>query len=163
VSPADATFVVDTVRSWLAYLGSSAEVALSLQGLKDHVERNGLSVSDGREAEILVGDYFRGTSPAIEAKADGANRMRPDLVLAFGGETVVVEIKLVRQIVRDLESWIADAARQALRYAEANNITRAAVVIFVRSTPPEAYRTVRVRDGAVVVVVIEAPAPRGNP
>jgi hypothetical protein len=89
--------------------------------------------------------------------------MRPDLVLAFGGETVVVEIKLVRQIVRDLESWIADAARQALRYAEANNITRAAVVIFVRSTPPEAYRTVRVRDGAVVVVVIEAPAPRGNP
>lgn len=163
VSSADAAFVVDTVRNWLAYLGSSAEVALSLQALKDHVEGHGFSVSDGRQAEMLVGDYFGDTSALLGAKDDSASRMRPDLVLAFGGETVVVEIKLVKSTVRDLESWIAEAASQALRYANANNITRAAVVIFVRSKPPEAYRTVRVRGGAVVVVVIEAPAPHGNP
>jgi len=163
VSTEDATFVLDTVRKWLAYLGSSAEVALALQGLKDHVERRGLSVSDGREAEMLVADYFRGTSPQIDAERLGAPGLRPDLVLAFGGETVVVEIKLVRSSVRDLEAWIADAVKQALKFAHASDITRAAVVIFVRGTPPEAYRTVRVRDGAVAVVVIEAPDRHGNP
>ena len=43
VSQAEAAFVLATVRSWLAYLGSTAEVALALDGLKTYIESAGHS------------------------------------------------------------------------------------------------------------------------
>ena len=161
VSHADAAFVVETVRKWLGYLGSSADVALALQGLKDHIERTGMAIPDARTAAWIVADYFRGAAAIVRMEVDSGTR-RPDLVLKFGDETVVVEVKVVPAAVTRLEPWIAGAAEQVASYAQVSGMARAAVVLFARRTPTEAYRTVRVRDASISIVVIEAPSEHGK-
>lgn len=156
VSADQAAFVLETVRAWLAHLGSSADVALALQRLKDYVEATSPTITDGLAAEALVRDYFTGTSPAIAAERGPRGRKRPDLILAFGDQTVVIEVKVASGSAADLEGWIEGAVAQAAEYADAAGISRAAAIIFTRTGPPEAFRTVRVTERGVSVVVIHA-------
>jgi hypothetical protein len=157
VSRDEATFVLATVRAWLGYLGSTAEVAVALDGLKDWVEAESVFIPNGRAAVELVDHYFSGTSAARVRDAAAGSVGRADLVLSFGPETVVVEVKVVPRGEANLEPWIHQAAIQVGEYARALGGTRGAAVLFVRDTPPEAYATARfVGDPAVTVIVIQA-------
>ena len=94
--PSRSRFVLATVRSWLAYLGSTAEVALALDGLKTYIESAGILIANEAAAERVVHQYFERTSPAVVAQPRIADGRKADLLLDYGDETVVVEIKLVR-------------------------------------------------------------------
>ena len=159
LSHEDAAFVLATVRVWLAYLGSSAEVTLALQGLRNQVESGRLRVVDTRSATAAVRDYFGSTSASVTADAapSGPDR-RVDVLLRYDACTVVVEVKVIPAAARDLEAWISAAVTQVVDYVGAIQSSRGAVAIFSRGPVPEAYRGVRIRaDGLVSVVVIRVP------
>lgn len=97
VSTNEARFVIDTVYSWLAYLGSTVELEASLVGLKEHIEQNNIKVENGRSAVRIIEAYFKQTK-AVEAYAEyqielGKIPRRADLIMKFGPHLVLVETK----------------------------------------------------------------------
>lgn len=159
VSHEDAAFVLETVREWLAYLGSTAEVTLALQGLRGQVESGRLHVVDTRSAIAAVQRYFSATpaSVTLDAAPLGPSR-RVDVLLRYDAYTVVVEVKIIPPAAGDLEAWISAAVGQVVDYVAVTESSRGAVVIFSQGPVPEAYRGVRIRaDGLVSVVVIRVP------
>jgi hypothetical protein len=171
VTHEDAEFVLRTVYDWLEYLGSTAEVALALDGLKRFVERTRLVVRDSVMAVELVRSYFEKTRAATvsteEATLSGVDQViRADLVLRFGSQTVLVETKMlpITSEDRDLSALVQHAVAQVSIQIRAHNISRGAVILFVREAPPESFATVRnLDDGHVSVVVIDGSGQGNDP
>ena len=61
VSETEARFVIDTVYDWLAYLGSTLELELSLLRLKEYVEQKQIPVDTYVSALALIEGYFSGS------------------------------------------------------------------------------------------------------
>jgi len=81
VSPEDARFVVKTVYDWLAFLGGTAEVELSLMSFKKYIESAKIRIEREEEAINLVQQYFSLAKAAVttnEVSLPGLNDTRVD-------------------------------------------------------------------------------------
>ena len=76
------------------------------------------------------------------------------MLLDYGSQTVIVEVKMIRQGVRDLESWVEAAAEQVASYVRAIGASRGAVVVFSPFRPTQAYSTVRLNAVTEIVAVV---------
>ncbi|MCX6998781.1 MAG: hypothetical protein NT106_00545 [Candidatus Sumerlaeota bacterium] len=157
VSSDEAQFVLGTVHKWLAYLGSTAEVSLALYELKKFVESAKRPIPNEAAAVNIVRDYFIRTQAAITAQEQDLGRhQRADLVLAFGANRVVIEVKMVRGGRYNVLARIGIAIQQVAGYVQQAQFTRGVLVIFSTVEPPEPYSTVHtVENGLVSVVVIK--------
>ena len=94
----------------------------------------GILIANEAAAERVVHEYFERTSPAVVAQPRIADGRKADLLLDYGDETVVVEIKLVRNADRDLEGWISQAVAQVSEYVRVLGASRGAVVLFFENS-----------------------------
>lgn len=156
VTREEARTVVETVKEWLSVIGSTADVDLSLLGLKKYVERRKIPVPDEASAVHLVERYFAKTrAAAAEHELAVAPQSRVDLVLRFGSRRVLVEVKYLRDGVTELDKQIDRAVATAKKHAQPTGDARTAVVVFSDTELPRRFRDVERRaDGAVSVVVI---------
>lgn len=158
VSREEAIFVLETVRRWLAHLGSTASVEIALDGLKRYVESHRLQVGKGNEAERVVFDYFGRTRPATAARQMSSPKAKYDLVLRFGEELVAVEVKRTPRRLGDLENFLLSAARQVTEAIRGEKFSRGAVICFSPMMPTEAFQKVRtLENGVISLVVIRVP------
>ncbi len=158
VSRDEAAFTLETVRRWLAYLGSTASVETALAGLKRYVESQNIPVGRGHQAERLVFSYFEQTEPATAAREMLSPRSRYDLQLRFGEEVVAFEIKRTPAKRIDLELYCLQTARQVAMAVHEEGLSRGAVVCFTAGEITEAYSRVRTLEkGVISLVVIKAP------
>ena len=158
VTPAEATKVLETVRDWLAYLASSAELDAALGQFKREVEAGHIRVSDGRSASEAIGRYFSTSSPAhVALEQDVGRGVRADVVLRFGPRLAVIETKFLRH-ARTL-SRIDEGVKQLESLMSQAGADRGALVVF----SPEAIRPgeshlVSMSSGKVSVVSIQVPS-----
>jgi hypothetical protein len=157
VSRDEARFVVRTVYDWLAFLGSTVEVELALQGLEMFVETSGVHIDHEVDASNVVRDYFKRTKAASlqgQPTLKGPQVMRPDLMLEFGNYKVLVEVKFSDRL--NLLELINRSVQQTLSYLRHSEVARGAVIIFHTGKVPEPYRQVQtLEDGKVSLVVIQ--------
>jgi hypothetical protein len=166
ISRDEAEFVLDTVRKWLAYLGSTVEVSLALDSLKRFIESSRLPISSGSAGIRIVHEYFERSGPAIDkdlepilqqvrSDRDKFNtQRRPDLVLTFGSHKVVVEVKIVQTRMPEQYNQIQQAMYQVINYVRQAQFTRGALVIFSPYEPPEPFKTVFTDEDGIVSGVI---------
>jgi hypothetical protein len=153
VSYAEARQVVDTVYDWLAYLGSTAEVDLALLDFKRQVESGAIIVPNERAAAKQVANFFAQTrAAATDLGPAWAGNLRPDVILRFGGNTVIVEVKIVKS--QDLQSVINDGIHQVSRYLEVDPRYRAGLILLSRSRIPEAFPALTVHDEGRISIVL---------
>lgn len=160
VSLNDATFVLETVRAWLAYLGSTGDVALALDGLKAHIESRRDFVASEQSVLTAVRDYFRLSRVATPA-ATLPPHLSGDFVLKFGERNVVVDVKLV-PAMRDFERRIREIVEHTAVRLQGTAVMlegvshhRYALVILTPASVPEAYEHVRhFEAGSISVVAI---------
>lgn len=100
VTEIEAHRVYNIVRDWLSYLGSNAEVDLSLLGLKEHLESVNLSDITERTAVELIKKYYDKTSPYSTNLLEDAmiKGYRADLILDYGKYKTLFEIKLSKHL-----------------------------------------------------------------
>ena len=155
-------FVIDTVYTWLAYLGSTIELEVALLQLKAYVEdkedkEKPVLIDNERDATSMIVNYF-GKSKAATAFQElamehGSQTLRADAVLTFGSYIVVVETKFRVDPVDN--SYIELVAEQAQRLIHFVKATQAAVVIFQKSELPLGFdKVLKHREGSVYIVVI---------
>jgi hypothetical protein len=157
VSSKEARFVLRTVYDWLSYLKSTGELEMALLNLKREIEQAGVPVNSQKAAVDLIRAYFsRALQTPPEPEPRGAGGMRPDLVLAFGQEKVVVEAKFARGGYLQFRSMLSEAVEQVERMLTVTGAKRGAVVLFLRGELPASFETVKTLDnGRVSLVGIE--------
>jgi hypothetical protein len=136
VTRADASLVMETVREWLSYLGSTVELERMLLELKAWVEKQrGLSIPTEAHAIQLATRYFHQLTQAMvvldldHIVATGS--LRSDMILDFDPRKVLVETKLVKE-GRNLRDVIDDAVRQVDQMRKAARIQQACVIVFIK-------------------------------
>ena len=145
VAQSDARFVIDTVYNWLAYLGTTVELGLSLLKLKEYVEANRIPVPNSSVGARLIKDYF-GRTGAMDYQAQTLISgpeypVRPDIVLTLGRLTTLIEAKLSEP--RQLKSTVEKAKQQLAKYLQVSDFTQGANVIFHEGKVPEKFQTVQ--------------------
>jgi hypothetical protein len=154
-----AVFVLSTVRQWMAFVGSTAELTVTLDGLRRYVETARVPIRDGRDASAVVRRYFAKSPRDMVVWAEQRiNDLMIDFVLRFAEQRVAVEVKFLQRATESGERAIRDVAESFATNVRRAEFTRGALVVFMRAEPPEAYRVARVvEDGDVSIVVIHAP------
>jgi hypothetical protein len=155
ITRAEAREAIGMVKDWLAFLGSTAEVDLSLLGLKKFLENSTISIANEHEAIELVQRYYEKTSPAVGVEQEKvlANH-RADMVLSYDTYNTLIEVKFSR--LSNLRRSIEQANSMA---AEANMIPgrngyRPVVIFFTEEPLPVTYKTIqKVKNGVSVVVI----------
>ncbi len=161
VSAADVELVMNTVREWLSYLGSTVELEAVLLALKQWVEQSGKpSIENGLQATQLVVQYFQQTAAAkaaVEVAIDvRGRRQRADVILDFGPRKVLVETKFAR-FTQNVRSVIREGIDQADEMRVAAGISQACVIAFLRKRPEWLSDSVeRHRGGQILSIAIEA-------
>lgn len=155
VSEAEARHVVDTVYSWLSYLGKTAGLELELFKFKKYIESNNIQVGSMEKSVELISDYF-GRSMAAQAATNiiigvGARRFEADVVLKFGEELAVVETKRLQEFNPEIVEHAKKQVQSlAFDYLSANPRSKgvykrihSVVIVFVDEKIPEGYDAVR--------------------
>lgn len=152
-------FVLATVRRWMAFIGSTAELTVTLDGLRRYVETAHVAVRDPQDAEAVVQRYFaKAPRDMIVMRAVLDQGYEFDFILQFSDQRVPVEVKLLLRSTDDAELRIRRFTVGLASIVRSGQFSRGALVVFTRSVPPEAYRVARVvEDGDVSVVVIHVP------
>lgn len=159
VTQNEAGFVIDTVRKWIAYLGSTIELELALLDLKKYIESKPVSINTELDAISLIKDYFGKSNAAVKIESEvglriGKSHLRADLMLQFGSHQIVVETKFSRN--RSTQSIVHQGTAQVLSYLKAFGATQAALIIFQKGEIQAGFETVqKLDDGNVYVVVIK--------
>lgn len=156
VTQQKAVFVLTTVRRWMAFIGSTAELTVTLDGLRRYVETAHVAIRDGREAAAVVQRYFAKAPRDMVVQSDALDHgHRLDFILQFSDQRVAVEVKVLRDEAGGAEATIREATQAFAATVRRGEFARGAFVAFLRAEPPEAYRVARVvDDGDVSVVVI---------
>lgn len=143
----------------MVFIGSTAELTVTLDGLRRYVETARVPIRDGRDASAVVRRYFSKSPRGMVVWAEQrVNDIGLDFVLHFGEQRVAVEVKLLQRVAEAGEPAIRDVAESFAGTIRRAEFTRGALVVFSRAQPPEAYRTARVvEDGDVSIVVIHSP------
>jgi len=160
VSEKEAREVLRTVYDWLAYLGSTAEVDLALLGFKRFVENERPPIPNERAAEVLISQYFgrtKAASSVVEQRLPSG--LIADVILTFGQNSVVLEIKLIDS--DDLTPHGERAVSQIARSLEELPDYRAGVILLNRKGYPPDHPAIAHRaDGRITVAFISiGPAP----
>lgn len=155
ITRAEAREAVGMVKDWLAFLGSTAEVDLSLLGLKKFLENNTVSIVNEREAIELVQRYYEKTSPAvgIEQEKVLATR-RADMVLSYDTYNTLIEVKFssLRNLRRSIEQ-VNSMANEA-NMIPGRNGYRPVIIFFTEESLPATYKTIqKVKNGISLVVI----------
>ena len=179
VSEDDAKFVIDTVHSWLAYLGRTVNLELALMQFRRYVEDNNISIKSEKDANQLIIDYF-GRTQAAQAEAEvpisigNDFSFRADVILKFGDTRVVIEHKIWRSsqfAEYDLSNPTIHANSSGfdinnpiyqvvsmISATESTNtpIAQGAVIIFQSEEIPERFNLVqKLLDGKVYLLIIK--------
>jgi hypothetical protein len=145
VSPKDARSVIDTVYKWLAYLGSTVELKLTLIGLKRYIEENAVKITSEQEGISIITDYFGKTKAAVSSQevgiSSGSKKPSIDLILKFGSFTTLVETKFFPKEV-SVRQRLFDVVEQIQRYLAVTGITQSAAVIFHKGDVQEEFQKV---------------------
>jgi hypothetical protein len=156
--------VIQTVREWISYLGSTIELDTALLKLKHWVESgNALRISSEADANRVVSDFFKSHSAAEldyqVAAHKGRSKLKADLILDFGPTKVIVETAFVKH--RRHRASILDSTQQhANRLRKATGIRRACVIVFEVNPMFQLPELVeRTHDGQIYTVVINAKPP----
>lgn len=156
VTKLNARFVVETVYAWLAYLGSTAEVELSILGLKKFVEREKLKITNEREAASLVGEYFKSTKAAAmefeKSHQFGGINEKVDSILRFGNHTILIETKFLSSI-QNFETVYKGIIEETKSYLDIAQITRGAIILFCKDHLNELFNTVKTVEGGRISIV----------
>lgn len=154
ITRAEARETVSMVKDWLAFLGSTAEVDLSLLGLKKYLENN-VSIADEQEAIRIVQRYYEKTIPNVDIEQEKLlEEYKADVVLSFDTYNTLIEVKLSR--ISMIKMSVEQVSRMA---ATANtipgrNIYRPVVIFFTEDPVPEQYKTIQKSSHGVSLVVI---------
>jgi hypothetical protein len=159
VTYAKAVFVLTTVRRWMAFIGSTAELTVTLDGLRRYVEAAHVAVRDERDAASVVQRYFAKAPRGMVVVREALDHDQiSDFILQFSDQRVAVEVKVIGRTAEDAEVSIREFTEGFARTVRSRHFSRGALVVFTRSVPPEAYRVARVvEDGDVSIVVIHVP------
>jgi hypothetical protein len=159
VTKKDASFVIQTVYDWLSFLGSTAEVDLSLYSLKNYIEKKNITPSSEKEAVNLVAKFYRETKAA---SSDNETTklpivVRPDLILHFGKYKILIETKLLKGSIESVERNKSTYLYQVNELLSKTMIERAALIIFCKGNLPEVYNKIQLySDGKIKVIYIQA-------
>jgi hypothetical protein len=158
VDKSDARFVIDTVYAWLSYLGSTVEVEVALMGLKRFIVESGITVSKEADAISLIERFFGETKAALSSKEVklvlGNRNLRADLILKFGQNTVLIEVKFVPSAT---ESLVLSAVQQTHNYMVASSVEQGVVIIFQKETPQFGFENVvKYNEGKIYVLIVQA-------
>lgn len=156
VEKSEARFVIDTVYSWLSYLGSTVEVEVALMGLKRFVAENNIVVSDERSGISIIEKYFGETKAALTStevnSVFGDRKLIADLILKFGEYTVLMEIKFFEGSTEDT---IQSAVEQTNKYLNAFKIKQGVIIIFQKVKPQLGFKNVvKYNNGKIYVLII---------
>lgn len=160
VSRENAAFAIKTVESWLAFLGSTAQIEVALWMIKHYFERREpySEVPSRSDLVSMVSRVFtkakvKSVQEEPTIKQHGMV-LRPDLVVTYGDIDVVVETKVIKN--QPIGSMIDMTAMKALSYAGEHG--RAAILFFSMSGLPSQYDGVfHASDGRVSAVGIRVP------
>lgn len=157
VTVSEAKEVLSTVEDWLNFLGSMAEVNLSMEALKEFLERRCAPTITESEVLWLIADYYRSSSEAKVVREPYFPGGIPDAVLRFGEELVIIEIKVIRG-PKQAMSAMQNALSQAGRYLDFEGVRKVAVfVVFVGVEVLDQFHSVTTAlDGRVSVIGIQA-------
>lgn len=151
-SSEEAREVLGTVKEWLSYLGSSAEVDISLNDLKQYFEAFIHKQKPNEHTLIeMVRGFYEKTSPMVSVGQDvRIDNMRADLILDFGNHKVIFEIKRSHRQqelgLRQLEK-LYEKSRSEFN-------TRLILLVFTESEIPVSYDVVtKINDHASVVYI----------
>ncbi len=158
----EAMFVLRTVFAWLAFMGSTIEVELSLLALKKFIESSKMRVPTNttlRETDVikLVKQYFESSRSSV-AKVEVPIRenMRADLVLFFENYSILVETKFV--VDQIFEEAMRHAIQQTLRMMEGTRLDRGVIILFSNDSVPETFsKPYLVGNGRISVIGIQFP------
>lgn len=155
ITRAEAREAIDMVKEWMAFLGSTAEVDLSLLGLKKYLENSSVSIKDEREAINLVQKYYKKTSPAINIEQHKAlSNYMADIVLSYDAYNALIEVKFSK--LSNIHSSIEQVNKLA---AEANriperNVYRPIIIFFTEEPLPAIYKSIQNMKHGISLVVI---------
>lgn len=152
----EAVEVLKMVKSWLAFLGATAELNLSLLGLKKYLESKSVFFSNGDEATRLVQKYYEKTSPARAVEREKAlGRFRADLVLSFDSYNVLIEVKVSKTLRPQVAvQQVREMARVANSIPDRNEY-RSVIVYFTEAKIPPGYEAIQVFEDDTLLVVIQ--------
>lgn len=129
----EAREVLETVREWLAYLGSTAEVDLSLLGLKRYVESSGVVITKESEAVDLVRRFYEKTRPAVNVQQQVRfGNKSADMMLDFDKYSVLIETKFSDKI--RIEQVLEQVNNLVLSMPVGKKEYRKVIIIFTSNT-----------------------------
>jgi hypothetical protein len=158
----DSEFVVETVRQWISYLGSTLELEAALRKLKSWVEGgNGAGITNETDANKLLADFFRreeGATAILDSAVEVAGRKRrADVILDFGSRRILIEGKFAR-LRNNLRNVLSDALFQVDELRKSTGIREACVVLFVPGIAvPLGDPVERHFNGDVLSVIVQLP------
>lgn len=155
ITRAEAQEVISMVKDWLAFLGSTAELDLSLIGLKKYLESNSISIVNGREATSFVQRYYEKTSPAVTVEQEKIlSNYRADIVLSYDSYNALIEVKYssLKNINRAIEQ-VNEMTKQA-NLIPGRNGYRPIIIFFTVESLPEKYKTIQKMKHGMSLIVI---------
>jgi len=157
VSRKEATEVFSTVYDWLAYLGSTVEMELSLLRLKRYIEEKNIILTKESEVQKVIYDYFAKIKKVeLGREVMMPNNRRADFILEFGEQTILIEAKIVRT-GNDLKSRKKDYIKQLKNMLDDTNISRVGLVVFFTEYIPDYFQKVLTyENGKISIVGIKA-------
>lgn len=161
VSASDAREAVASIRRWLAFLGSTVGIELSLQEFKRVFEASGRRIQRGSDAVQAIKAFFAGPLVAVFTEpvtrlTGQKRRLRPDLVLDFGSQRVAIEVKVTGQ--RAVSSVVHAVEMDLARALADSGVDRTALVIFNTGSRDKqlVVESLKMRDPQLLVLVINA-------
>ncbi len=157
VSQQEAEEVVSVISTWMNLILSTVNLELQLSKLKTWVEgQSELRITSSNEANDLVERFFKNTTKAT-AEAQKPFKMgdffhRPDLILTFGKEKIVVETKFIKS--KNIDQVVAGTSGQIEMYKRATGIERACFVVFTTAPSTTAAKGVRKDPQGNMFIVI---------
>lgn len=162
VSFDEASFVLNTVYDWIAYLGANAEIELALLGLKTYMKKYKTDIFQnknisGENFEAFISDYFSDLAPE-KINLDNINNNnkiigKADISLELGDYSVIIEAKINN---KNLERTISIAKKQLNNMLRNTNFSKGVIVIYQIGEIPKYYDKVReIDDGSISIVVIQ--------
>ena len=154
-----AQFVVTVIHDLLAFLGSTAEVDLSLLGLKKFIEREKISIANEQECVSIVKEYYMQTKSAVikteKSLVFHDSRMIVDILLKFGEYTIQVETKF-SSFMENFDTIYDSVVEKALSNLNLTQISRAAIIIFTKGQLSESFNKVKTtEDGRISIIAIK--------
>ena len=160
VSQEEARLTVKTVYDWLSFMGSTAEIDISMLSLKKSIERNPERYSSYESIEIEIGRFFGVAKEASTFvgnchKTPTGQVVESDIEVEIGNKKVVIEIKSIHdRFSIDLQLDRATSLVRKLVYT--GRFDKGVVLLLCRSGIPQMYEElIRQDKGRISIVPVK--------